>query len=148
MSLPVLVSAAASAEHIPGRDDLILYTITSDSALRIFLPVLDSPRTLQLHACLDLFSSLPFSSASTYFDTSNVFWLDRAQVDTVLKHLLKAYTGVDDAQIRLIKDIVEEKWDLFLRVLTDGSVILSAVAVSSFLIFLFSCLNPSREIEH
>lgn len=112
------------------RDDLILYTITSDSALRTFLPVLDSPRTLQLHACLDLFSSLPFSFASAYPDSSNVFWLDRAQIDTVCRYLLKTYTGTDDAQIRLIKDIVDEKWDLFLRVLTDGSVVLSAVAVS------------------
>ncbi|KAF9455073.1 hypothetical protein P691DRAFT_770160 [Macrolepiota fuliginosa MF-IS2] len=111
-----------------SRDDLILYTITSDSALRIFLPVLDSPRTLQLHACLDLFSSIPFSSASAYPNTSAVFWLDRAQIDTTFQHLLKTHTGTDDPQIRLIKDVVEEKWDLFLRVLADGSLVLSAVA--------------------
>lgn len=119
------------------RDDLILYTITSDAALRIFLPVLDSPRTLQLHACLDLFSSLPFSFASLYSDISNIFWLDRAQLDTVLKHLLKSLEGSDDAQARLIKDIVEESWDLFLRILADGSVILTAVAVSA----PYSCIE-------
>ncbi|XP_006454653.1 hypothetical protein AGABI2DRAFT_198048 [Agaricus bisporus var. bisporus H97] len=111
-----------------SRDDLILYTITSDSALRIFLPVLDSPRTVQLHACLDLFSSLPFSFASKCPDTSSVFWLDQAQIYTVCEHLLKIHTHTDDPQTRLIKDIVNEKWDLFIRVLTDGSVLLIAVA--------------------
>ena len=49
---------------MPSRDDLILYTITSDATLRIFLPVLDAPQRLQLHASLDVFTTLPFSLAS------------------------------------------------------------------------------------
>ncbi|KXN83882.1 Regulator of V-ATPase in vacuolar membrane protein 1 [Leucoagaricus sp. SymC.cos] len=112
-----------------SRDDLILYTITSDSTLRIFLPVLDSPRTLQLHATLDLFSSHPLSNISSRPSASKIFWLDRGHIDTTFRHLLKTHTGSgDDAQFRVLKDIMDEKWDLFLRVIDDGSVILSAVA--------------------
>ncbi|KAJ3560471.1 hypothetical protein NP233_g10818 [Leucocoprinus birnbaumii] len=112
-----------------SRDDLILYTITADSTLRIFLPVLDSPRTLQLHASLDLSSSLPLTTAVPYPSTSRVFWLDREQIDPTLKRILKSYSGTDDdAQIRVLKDIVDEKWELFLRVLDDGSVVLNSVA--------------------
>lgn len=110
-----------------SRDDLILYTITADSTLRIFLPVLDSPRTLQLHASLDRSSSLPLTTTVPYPSTSNVFWFDPEKIDATLKHVLKTYPGSDDAQIRVLKDIVDEKWDLFLRVLDDGSVVLSSV---------------------
>lgn len=119
-------SIAICIQFVP-RDDLILYTVTSDSVLRIFLPVLDSPRTLQLHACLDIFSS--FSSTECP-GTSAVFWLDQFQIYAVCEHLLKTHTDTDDPQTRLIKDVVNEKWDLFIRVLTDGSVLLIAVAVS------------------
>lgn len=113
------------------RDDLVLYTITVDSTLRVFLPVLDSPHTLQLHASLDLSSSLLSStSVMPCQSTSNVFWLDREVIDITLEHLLKTYTGDDDVRIRVLRDIVNEGWDLFLRVLDDGSIIPSSLAVS------------------
>jgi hypothetical protein len=115
------------------RDDLILYTITSDSTLRIYLPILDSPQRLQLHASLDLFSSLPFSVAATYSKPANssVFWLDREIVWDALNNILKDQSELEDARSRRIKEIIEEGWDLFLRVLEDGSVVITAVAVSS-----------------
>ncbi|TFK36859.1 RAVE protein 1 C terminal-domain-containing protein [Crucibulum laeve] len=113
-----------------SRDDLIMYTITSDSALRIFLPVLDAPEHLQLHACLDLFSSLPFSVAESHLGSSpsHVFWLDREIVGNALNHILQDHPQEDDARTRRISEIKEEGWDLFLRILGDGSVVVTAVA--------------------
>ncbi|KAG6818061.1 hypothetical protein H0H87_009216 [Tephrocybe sp. NHM501043] len=113
-----------------SRDDLILYTVTNDSTIRIFLPVLDSPQHLQLHASLDLFSSLPFSVASQHLNqtVSTAFWLDRDIVGNALNHTLKSRPDQDNVRTRRIKEIWEERWDLFLRVLGDGSIVLSAIA--------------------
>ncbi|KAG5715648.1 Regulator of V-ATPase in vacuolar membrane protein 1 [Termitomyces sp. T112] len=113
-----------------SRDDLILYTVTDDATIRIFLPVLDSPQQLQLHASLDIFSSLPFSAASHHLNqtASTAFWLDREVVENALNETLKKWPDQDNARLRRIKDIKDERWDLFLRVLGDGSVVVSAVA--------------------
>ncbi|KAJ6509386.1 RAVE protein 1 C terminal-domain-containing protein, partial [Mycena vitilis] len=111
-----------------SRDDLILYTITSDSTLRIFLPVLDSPQYLQLHASLDLFSSIPFTIASKLSTNSNVFWLDREIVGDCISATLKNETDSDHARSRRLQEIKDEGWDLFLRVLEDGSAVVTAVA--------------------
>lgn len=120
------------------RDDLIFYTITSDTTLRIFLPVVDAPEYLQLHAAIDLFSSLPYSVVSQVSSpASSVFWLDRTTVERVIIKLLADKHQVDDARNRRIREIKEEGWDLFLRILTDGSVVVTAVAVC---IFPHSCL--------
>lgn len=128
---PVSASCISIAQLISCcRNDLILYTITNDSTLRIFLPVLDSPQHLQLHASLDLFSSLPFSIASNYTNSS-VFWLDREIIGNVLTHISKQRPDQDDARSRRIKEIQDEGWDLFLRVLGDGSIVVTAVAVST-----------------
>lgn len=39
-------------------------------------------------------------------------------------------TGDDDTRHRRVREIRDEGWDLFLRVLNDGSIVLQAVAVS------------------
>ncbi|KAG6836376.1 hypothetical protein H0H93_008676 [Arthromyces matolae] len=112
-----------------SRDDLILYTVTDDSTFRIFLPVLDSPQHLQLHASLDIFSSLPFSIASHQSRlASSVFWLDGPNVERALKETLKKWSNQDDTRLARIKDIIEDRYDLFLQVLGDGSVVLGAIA--------------------
>ncbi|KAI0041796.1 WD repeat-containing protein [Auriscalpium vulgare] len=112
-----------------SRDDLILYTITSDATLRIFMPVLDSPQHVQLHASLDLFSSIPSSSESSSDDVhSSVYWLDREIIGDSLAHILKSMPDVDDTKTRRVRDIKEDGWDLFLRVLSDGSIVVRAVA--------------------
>ncbi|KAF9015532.1 RAVE protein 1 C terminal-domain-containing protein [Cyathus striatus] len=112
-----------------SRDDLILYTVTSDSTLRIFLPVLDSPDHLQLHASLDLFSSLPYSVTSSYLTpSSSIFWLDREIVGNVLDNVLKQHIDQNDAKGRRIAEIKQEGWDLFLRIIDDGSVVVTAIA--------------------
>ncbi|KAJ7076559.1 RAVE protein 1 C terminal-domain-containing protein [Mycena belliarum] len=111
-----------------SRDDLILYTITSDSTLRIFLPVLDSPQYLQLHASLDLFSSIPFSISSRLSTSSAIFWLDRQIIGDSISAALKNETDLDEARIRRLQEIKDEGWDLFLRVLEDGSAVVTAVA--------------------
>ncbi|KAF8807734.1 WD repeat-containing protein [Phlegmacium glaucopus] len=112
-----------------SRDDLIFYTITSDTTLRIFLPVLDAPEHLQLHAALDLFSSLPYSVASQVNSpASAVFWLDRTTVEKVIIKLLGDRNQADDARNRRIREVKAEGWDLFLRILADGSLVVTAVA--------------------
>jgi hypothetical protein len=122
----------------------ILYTVTKDSVLRIFLPVLDSPQLLQLHASLDLFSSLPFSIASDYHESScsSIFWMDREVLGNALNHASKMRSDEEDARSRRIAEIQEEGWDLFLRVLGDGSIVVTAVAVS---IYLFRCMVVSTK---
>ncbi|RDX52017.1 hypothetical protein OH76DRAFT_1400924 [Lentinus brumalis] len=111
-----------------SRDDPILYTITSDATLRIFMPVLDAPQYLQLHTALDAFSALPLSMAST-LSHSSVFWLDREVMCAALKLLLAdTQQGEEDARRRRVREIAEEGWDLFLRVLSDGSLVVQAVA--------------------
>ncbi|KAJ6621584.1 RAVE protein 1 C terminal-domain-containing protein [Mycena sp. CBHHK59/15] len=111
-----------------SRDDLILYTVTSDSTLRIFLPVLDSPQHLQLHASLDLFSSIPFSISSKISTNFSVFWLDREIIGNSISATLKDKNEPENAQIRRLQEIKDEGWDLFLRVLEDGSAVVTAVA--------------------
>ncbi|KAF8634403.1 hypothetical protein AX15_000855 [Amanita polypyramis BW_CC] len=112
-----------------SRDDLILYTTTSDSTLRIFMPVLDLPMRLQLHASLDIFSSLPFSLASKHSSPSDsaIFWLDRGFVTQALNHTLMKSPPEDDVRSRRIKSVLDKGWDLFLRFLADGSVVVTAV---------------------
>ena len=110
----------------------MLYTITSDATLRIFLPVLDSPQHVQLHASLDVFSALPFSIASQV-TSSHIFSLSRGVMSDALKAALEITGGDDeDARSMRVRDIRAESWDLFLRVLGDGSLVVQAVAVSIF----------------
>ncbi|KII93785.1 hypothetical protein PLICRDRAFT_101217 [Plicaturopsis crispa FD-325 SS-3] len=124
-----LTKIAWRRPSVSSRDDLILYTITSDATLRIFLPVLDAPQYLQLHASLDLFSSLPFSVASEFSTAqSSVFWLDRAIIGDSLAKNLTASRDDDDVRHRRAREIKEEGWDLFLRVLGNGSIVVTAVA--------------------
>ncbi|GAW06008.1 wd repeat protein [Lentinula edodes] len=112
-----------------SRDDLILYTITSDSTLRIYFPVLDSPQYVQLHAAIDLYSSISPSLATASVKTSSaVFWLDRQVISQTLEKLLNQDPDLDDVKTRTLRDIQEEGWDLFLRVIEDGCLVLTAVA--------------------
>ncbi|KAF8973548.1 WD repeat-containing protein [Flammula alnicola] len=112
-----------------SRDDLILYSITSDATLRIFFPVLDDPDYLQLHASLDICASLPFSVVTQLESAaSSVFWLDRRTVEKVILYILNDPSQADDARNRRIKEIKDDGWDLFLRILSDGSIVVTAVA--------------------
>ncbi|PBL01184.1 WD repeat-containing protein [Armillaria gallica] len=115
--------------RVSSRDDLILFTVTSDATLRIFFPVLDSPQYLQLHASLDLNSSLPFSitSVNPEIQHSSVFYLDREVIRQSSDEILTSCLSQDNVRTRRIQDIKEEGWDLFLRVLGDGSIVVTAV---------------------
>ncbi|KAJ8083807.1 regulator of (H+)-ATPase in vacuolar membrane [Marasmius tenuissimus] len=113
-----------------SRDDLILYTTTIDSTLRLFLPVLDSPQHLQLHGSIDLSSSISHSlvSSQQQYQSSRIFQLDRSALDQYLqKSVTPEKLDQEDASARRLRDIKDEDWDLFFRVLGDGSIILTAV---------------------
>ncbi|PCH33750.1 hypothetical protein WOLCODRAFT_129949 [Wolfiporia cocos MD-104 SS10] len=124
-------------KHIHGNtDELILYTTTADGTLRVFLPVLDAPQRVQLHVALDTASVTPISSMRKSVGEegltgkSSVFSLDRDAVLTALQAIVDASEGskAEDARSRRVMEIVEEGWDLFLRVLSDGSFVIQAVA--------------------
>jgi len=123
------------------RDDLVLYTITSDSVLRIFMPVLDSLQYLQLHGAIDI----PFTPRSiskgkqkethnSTGNTSSIFWLDRKVIgDAFKKILVEVPDDGQDARRRRAREVIDDGWDLFLRVMCDGSVLVTAVAVRPLL---------------
>ena len=50
--------------------------------------------------------------------------------DALSAALATSSSSDEDARSRRVRDIKAESWDLFLRVLEDGSLILQAVAVS------------------
>ncbi|KAI6162072.1 RAVE protein 1 C terminal-domain-containing protein [Pisolithus thermaeus] len=112
-------------------DDPVLYTVTSDSVLRIFLPVIDSPHRLQLHLAIDSFTSLMPSNnlGVSSYSTSKIMWLDKEIIGPVVKTLLEG-SSVDnrDVEMEKLREIDEEKLDLFIRVFGDGSLVFSAVA--------------------
>ncbi|KAG8219687.1 RAVE protein 1 C terminal-domain-containing protein [Butyriboletus roseoflavus] len=109
--------------------DPTLFTITSDSVLRIFLPVVDSPQRLQLHLAVDILPSAVVPSVSQPMPRpkSEIIWLDREVIGPAVKAVLKA-SEIESVETSRLRDVDEKDWDLFLRVLVDGSLLLSAVA--------------------
>ncbi|KAF8578745.1 hypothetical protein K439DRAFT_1361373 [Ramaria rubella] len=122
-----------------SRPDLTLYTLTSDSTLRLFHPVLDAPQRLQLHAALNASSFLP-SSLDSHILGSYVFPLDRQVLSQTFVSILdgpdvspnepeeKSVLRNDVDQRRKLKEVRDEDWDLFLRILKDGSIVIRGVA--------------------
>jgi hypothetical protein len=79
---------------------------------------------------LDIFSSLPLSIASQLCSAqSAVFWLDREVIGNALDSIINDKPEQEDGRIKRLEEIKNGGWDLFLRVLADGSVVISAVAV-------------------
>ncbi|OCB85636.1 hypothetical protein A7U60_g7286 [Sanghuangporus baumii] len=112
-----------------SRDDLILYTVTTDATLRIFLPVLDTPHFLQLHASLDVFSDA--TDRIEYNDNeSNIFWLHKDTLANSFKAILHGNHGknIDETSFRRLKEMNTEGWDFFVRVFPDNSLVVRAVA--------------------
>lgn len=60
---------------------------------------------------------------------SEIIWLDRQVIGPAVKTALKA-SEIKNGEMSRLRDVEDEDWDLFLRVLADGSLLLSAVAVS------------------
>lgn len=60
---------------------------------------------------------------------SEIIWLDREVIGPAIKTVLKS-SEIKSGELTRLRDIEDEDWDLFLRVLADGSLLLSAVAVS------------------
>lgn len=116
---------------------MALFTVTSDSALRIYLPVLDDPQRLQLHVTLDIYTCLPYpilapilSRSQSKSPPSSIVWLSHQTTHSWVEKL-KGTPGIQDAaHYRKLLDIQEGAWDMFLRIMPDGSAVLSAVTVS------------------
>lgn len=125
-------------------DDPILYTVTCDATLRIFIPVLDSPQYMQLHATLDLSLSTHSSPSSGQIGniSSNVFYLGREMFRGVLPALLADAPDANDTKLRRFQDICNGDWDMFMQVFPDGSLMIRAVAASKLLMLAVLSLNP------
>ncbi|KAH9984643.1 WD repeat-containing protein [Russula compacta] len=111
-----------------SRDSPVLYTVTCDATLRLFIPVLDSPQSMQLHATLDLFPSAPSlpPSQKSSIPSSNVFYLDREIFRGVLMTVLMDASDANDTKLRRLQDICDGGWDMFMQVLPDGSITIRA----------------------
>ena len=137
-----------------GRDDLTLYTITTDGTVRVFLPVLDQPNYLQLHGALDAYSSLPLLSyppSSGRPAKSIGFVLDREVMSAAFTRILgHCDKDDDDSGLHRLREIQEESWDLFLHVHEDRSLVVGAVAVRTSSLYIRALgLNqcPSHRIS-
>ncbi|CAE6472515.1 unnamed protein product [Rhizoctonia solani] len=111
-----------------NRSDTILYTITADYTVRIYMPVLDSADHLQLHASLDLYS---FGVSGII---SRICLLDLdAVVDSLGKAMERPIEGSpqeeeeEKARRTRLKSIIDEGWDLFAVVTQDGTVVVRAI---------------------
>jgi hypothetical protein len=120
----------------PTSDGPVLYTVTCDASLRIFIPVFDSPQYMQLHATLDLFLPMPPSlqSPETGRLPSNVFHIDRELFRGVLTAVLTDASDADDGKLRRLQDIYDGGWDTFMQLRPDGSLTIQAVAASIWLV--------------
>jgi hypothetical protein len=88
------------------------------------------PQHLQLHTTVDPYSFLPSSLATN--NGSPILPLSRECLRTVLGNILRTTrdrTSFDESQRRRITELYEEGWDLFARILDDGSIVIRAVAV-------------------
>jgi hypothetical protein len=63
------------------------------------------------------------------YPKSHVFWLDREIICNVLEVILKTPSEQEDSQRRRLREIKEDELDIFLRVLGDGSAIVTAISV-------------------
>ncbi|KAF8500659.1 WD repeat-containing protein [Hysterangium stoloniferum] len=121
-----------------SRPDLTLYTLTSDSTIRIFHPVLDAPQRLQLHSALDPGSFLP-SPLTSMPPASFIFPIDRQILLQSIARLTadqqlptnsterSVFVNEKD-QLKKLEEIRDEEWDLFLRILKDGSIVVRGIA--------------------
>ncbi|KDQ14428.1 hypothetical protein BOTBODRAFT_159267, partial [Botryobasidium botryosum FD-172 SS1] len=128
-----VISIRWRASSSKNPEDVVLFTITSDYTLRIFFPVVDSPHALQLHASLDRFSFLPPSpqNPEALQTGSTIFPLDREVMSTFLACASEGSpptNETDEGRQNRINEIQKEGWDLFARVLSDGSVVIRAIA--------------------
>lgn len=116
----------------------MLYTVTTDGTVRIFLPVLDQPNYLQLHGALDAYASLPLSfnpssSRDSMLPTGFIF--DREVMFAAFTRILSGCDkDSDDSGVHRLREIQDEGWDIFFHVHEDRSLVIGGVAVrTSFL---------------
>lgn len=131
----------------------MLYTVTTDGTVRVFLPVLDQPNYLQLHGALDAYSSLPLSfspSSSRNSASPTGFIFDREVMFAAFTKILRdCDKNSDDSGIHRLREIQDEGWDIFFHVHEDRSLVIGGVAVrTSFLSTKVLRLNrhPSSRI--
>ncbi|KAG8875438.1 regulator of (H+)-ATPase in vacuolar membrane, partial [Serendipita sp. 405] len=88
------------------------------------------PQHLQLHATIDPYSFLPSSLATNRGSPVMALHRDllRIAVGNALRDPRDKRTSFTDSQRRRLTEVYEEGWDLFARILDDGSIVIQAVA--------------------
>lgn len=130
-----------------------MYTITSDDTLRVFLPVIDTPHFLQLHASLDLYSDQGGDPSTTKVDYSDnrsgIFWLHKDTVTTCLDAILRSGECVnDDGDYRRLVEMNDDGWDFFFRVSGDNSLVMRALAVRRLETYPYCDQNLINSTKH
>lgn len=82
---------------------------------------------------VDPYSFLPSSLGNNA--GSPVFPLNREHLRAVVGRVLRKprdRNSIDESQRRRLTELYEEGWDLFARILDDGSIVIRAVAVGNY----------------
>jgi hypothetical protein len=113
--------------------DIVLCTITTDMVLRIFAPVLDSPRHLQMQASVAAISLVPVSQRKIESSSARVFLWD--------PHILEDYARVVEAdedadKHQRLKKILNGDWDLFAVALIGETFVMHGIVVINVLVVL------------
>jgi len=115
--------------------------MTSDNVTRIFMPVIDAPSHLQLHASVDRWSFQigdPEPSRDEHDDEADIetpiFWLDRAAFLSGDVHHHEAHNSPDleESRRRKLKEFADDDWELFAYITKNGSFVVRALTVRNF----------------
>lgn len=119
--------------------------MTPDSVVRVFVPVIDAPNHLQLHAAIDrrsFTSAVPQDTKEQHNSISDktslcpVFWIERSTLLSPSSHIKDeipepvSESEVETGRRRKLKDFEDEDWELFGFVTKQGSLVVRALTVS------------------
>jgi hypothetical protein len=117
--------------------------MTSDSVVRIFMPVIDAPTHLQLHASFDR-RSFTLGDPQLFSDEwdgeadhkakptiTPIFWLDRAAFLSGDMHYDEppGNLEIEESRRRKLNEFMNDDWELFAYIAKDGSLIVRALTV-------------------
>lgn len=121
--------------NVGFRDDQILYSVTTDDTLRVYLSIPDASNYLTLYASWSIFSSeaMSFSEDFEVLGYSKIFWIDKYALPDDSTEILQTsrlapYNKLHDENIEGRK--VSPTY--FVRILKDGFLVMNRIVVSIF----------------
>lgn len=107
---------------------MCLFTFTSNSVLRVFIPVIDAPNRLQLHATMDHYSFVSDKCLSDDEPVPPIFWLDRTALPKPPQPN-DSDTPINQGRRLKFEELIHEDWELFAVIDKDGSFTVRALSV-------------------